>query len=337
MFKLKEKAKVTVGLDIGNSSVKVVQLQAISGVGQRELLSFDIKPIKNQERSSIVQAIKEVLETAQINTKVVNTSVSGQSVIVRYIQLPKMTKEELINALKFEAAKYIPFSINEVIYDCQILEDGTKQDKMRILLVAAKKEVIEERMQLLKEASLSPSIIDVDCFAIINSFKLVSQENKGVIAVLDIGADMTSINILRDNIPYFNRDLNIGGNDLTKSIIKEFEIKPEDAEGFKHNPQERYGELINTIKPVLDNLCREIHLSFNFCESQLGVTVHKIFLTGGTAKFKGIDKILNSILGIDVEIWDPTQILQINPALPKERLSAVGPLLTVCVGLALRG
>ncbi|MFH1458898.1 MAG: type IV pilus assembly protein PilM [Candidatus Omnitrophota bacterium] len=346
MLKLKElfsksskvKTNLSVGLDIGNSSIKVVQLRTIPSTQEKELIKFDICPFKSRDKKGITDAIKSSFGCAQITTNIVQTSVSGQSVIVRYIQMPRMSKVELANALKLGLGKYIPFNVNEVNYDFQILDTANKADKMmRVLLVAVKKEVVQERIDVLKEAGLIPIVIDVDSFAIVNSFQLVSQENKGIIAVLDIGADVTSTTILVDNIPHFNRDVLIGGNHLTKAIIQEYDMSIQEADDLKHNPQTRYGDLIAAIRPVLDLLANEMHLSFNYCESQLGGSVRKIFLTGGTAKFKGIDKVLNSILGVDVEIWDPTRILKINEALPKDRLMDVGPLLTVAVGLALRG
>ncbi|MCG2711544.1 MAG: type IV pilus assembly protein PilM [Candidatus Omnitrophica bacterium] len=337
---VKPKARVSIGLDIGNSSVKVVQLLMQPGSLLKELVSFDIQSFKSSKGTDILQAVKKSLANAQISTKLVNTSVSGQAVIVRYVQMPKMTREELMKALKFSLGKYIPFNLNEVNYDFQILGEGGEGKglkTMKVLLVAVKKEVIEERIKILRDAGLTPRVIDVDSFAIVNSFKLVQKENKGIIAVLDIGADITSTTILRDNIPHFNRDIPIGGRQLTKAIIDEFEMTEEEANDLKHNPKDRYGDLINAIRSVLDSLTSEIQMSFNYAESQMGGSVQKIFLTGGTAKFKGIDKVLNSILGIDVEVWDPTRILQINPDLPKARLIDAGPLLTVSIGLALRG
>ncbi len=337
---IKPKAKLSVGLDIGNSSVKVVQLLTQPGSLFKELVSFDIQRFKSSKSADITQAVKKSLENAQISTKSVNTSVAGQAVIVRYVQMPKMTREELLKALKLGLGKYIPFNLDEVNYDFQILGDGGEgkgQKMMKVLLVAVKKEVIEERIKILQDAGLTPGVIDVDSFAIVNSFRLVQQENKGIIAILDIGADITSTTILRNNIPHFNRDIPIGGRHLTKAIIEEFEMTEEEADDLKHNPKDRYGDLISAIRSVLDSIASEIQMSFNYAESQMGGSVQKIFLTGGTAKFKGIDKVLNSILGIDVEVWDPTRILQINPDLPKERLIEVGPLLTVSIGLALRG
>lgn len=336
----KPKPSTAVGLDIGSSSVKVVQLLSQPGSLFKQLVSFDIQSFKSSKSADVSLAIKKALENANITTKMVNTSVSGQAVIVRYVQMPKMTKEELLKALKFGLGKYIPFNLDEVNYDFQILGDsgeGRGQKMMKVLLVAVKKEVIEERIKILQNTGLTPGVIDVDSFAIVNSFQLVQNENKGIVAVLDIGADITSTTILKNNIPHFNRDIPIGGRHLTKAIVEEFEVDEKEAEQLKHDPKDKYGDLINAIRTVLDSIASEIQMSFNYAESQMGGSVQKIFLTGGTAKFKGIDKVLNSILGIDVEVWDPTRILQINPSLPKERFVNIGPLLTVSIGLALRG
>ncbi len=336
---VKQKPEFEIGLDIGNSSVKVVKLCSKPNSKLKELISFDVQKFNRPANSdSIAAAIKTALKNAEITASNVNTSVSGQSVIVRYIQMPKMTKEELDKALKLGIGKYIPFGVDEVNSDCQILDDSDKKSKMmRVMLVAVKKEIIKERIDTLAKAGLKANIIDVDSFAIVNSFQLVSQGNKGIIAVLDIGADITSTTILKDNVPHFNRDVPIGGNNFTKAIIEEFEMTVEEADELKHNPQTRYGDLITAIRPVIDALADEMQLSFNYCESQLGGSVHKIFLTGGTAKFKGIGKVLSGILGVDVEIWDPTRILLVNESVPREKLIETGPLLTVAIGLALRG
>jgi len=335
---LKPKANVCVGLDIGNSSVKIVQLEVDPKTKEKQITGFDISRFKSSKKDDIVKSLKEAVRGANIANTAVNTSVSGQAVIVRYIQMPKMTKEELTKALKLGVGKYIPFNLDEVNFDFQILGRDAQSDKMmRVLLVAVKKEIIQERINILKEAGLTPNIIDVDSFAIVNSFQLVRQASEGIIAVLDIGADITSTTILKENTPQFNRDIPIGGKHLTRAITEEFEMTDAEADLFKHEPGDKYGDLITAIKPVLDSLGREIHMSFNYAEGQLGGVVQKIFLTGGTAKFKGIDKILNSILGMDVEVWDPTKILKVHEGIEKERLMGIGPLLSVSVGLALRG
>ncbi|MCM8813455.1 MAG: type IV pilus assembly protein PilM [Candidatus Omnitrophica bacterium] len=327
----------SVGLDIGYSSIKLVQISRAGGSVRPELVNFSMKAIPSQDAKDLAPAIQEVIEAAGITTRAVNTSVAGQMVIVRYIQLPVMTRDELEKALRLNAGKYIPFSLEEVIYDFQILGAPAKNDKsMRVLLVAVKKEIIRQHLALLQGIGLEPHIIDVDSFAIVNSFQLVSQEKQGTIAVVDIGADTTTTTILLGNEPYFSRDIPLGGKNITEAIRSEFDLDVPQAEMLKMNPQDKYGDMVNAIKPVLDELCRELHMSFNYCEGQLGSAVQKLYLTGGTAKFKGIDKILHGMLGVETQVWDPTQILPIAAGLPKEKIQGLGPLLTVAIGLALR-
>ncbi len=302
-----------------------------------ELINYKISPFISNERKSLVEAIKTSMLESKAENRYVNTSISGQAVVVRYIQMPRMTAEELKKALTLGVGKYIPFSLEDVNYDFQILDEHNRAEKtMKVLLVAAKKKIVEERLSILRDANLIPYIIDVDSFSIVNSFQLMSQSTKGIIGILDIGADITSTTILRNDIPSFNRDIPLGGKHINEKIMEDFEISAREAEDLKRDPQRKYGELLNAIRPVLDSLARELHLSFNYCESQLGGSVQKLYLTGGTAKFKGIDKVLNSILGVDVEVWDPTQKLAVGQDVNRQLLAEAGPLLTVAIGLALR-
>ncbi|MBI4846708.1 MAG: type IV pilus assembly protein PilM [Candidatus Omnitrophica bacterium] len=334
---IKTVPEMSIGLDIGNSSVKLVQIGQNLSTKKSEIVNFSMAVFKAQTNKDIVAAIKNVIEDAKIRSDLVNTSVSGQAVIVRYVEMPRMANEELTKALKLGVGKYIPFNLDDVNYDFQILDPENKTKKMmKVLLVAVKRQIIQARINLLREAGLNANIIDVDCFATINSFELLNQKLGGIIAVLDIGADITNTTILINNVPYFNRDIPFGGKNITKSIIEEFEMTEESAMQLKHNPQEKYGEMINAIRPALDSFAKEIHMSFNYCESQLGSSVQKIYLTGGTAKFKGIDKVLSSIMGIEVEIWDPTNVLSLSEQVDKAKLVEAGPLLTVAIGLALR-
>ncbi len=332
---IKRKPREFLGLDIGSSSIKIIRLVREPSASVPRLDFYRLAPLTSNADPRKI--IKSILSEAGISGMRVNTSISGQAVIVRYVQMPKMTREELRKALKLGIGKYIPFSPEDVNYDFQTLETADKSGKnMPVLMVAARKEVIEERISLLRDVGLIPNIIDVDSFAVLNSFNLLSRQETGTVAVLDVGSDITSSTMLRDGMPFFNRDISMGGNALNKVIRDVFDLPASEAEEFKQNPGDRYGELITAVKPVLDSLCREIQLSINYCEGQMQGPVQKIYLTGGTAKFKGVDKVLNSILGLDVEIWNPLQSLVVSEELKIEELAKVGPLFTVAAGLALR-
>lgn len=336
MFKFGSlKEKTGVGLNIGSSSVSVVEL-----VKKNErffLLHFGVEPIKNTEdRTDLAEVIKKVIGDAGITSKEINSSVAGQEVIVRYIGLPQMTKEELDGAIKFEAEKYIPFNIDEVVLDCQIL-DKKPQSKMNVLLVAAKKSLIDNHINLIKQAGLTPVLIDVDSFAIINAFQMANPEQvTGTITLLNLGAQFSSINILKDNISCFTRDVLIGGNNISKAISEKLNVGLEEADRLKCNPEGRKEEISEIAKPVVENLLSEIQLSFDYYESQFEKGIDKAFVSGRASNFVGLVDTLKESLKLEITAWDPLKGLQISPGINREELSAVSNRLAVAIGLALR-
>ena len=218
------KKKQVIGLDVGTHSIKLVQLR---NTGKEwELLNFGIMPLEPEaivdgaimDASSIVEAVRNLLEMEKITTRNVVTAVSGTSVIVKKIKLPFMTEEELSESIEWEAEQYIPFDISDVNIDFQILEGGflpdeRDSDQMDVLLVAVKREKIDDYTNLILEAGLNPVIVDVDAFAIENSYELnygINEEE--IVALVDLGAAVMDINILKGGITAFTRDISLGGN-----------------------------------------------------------------------------------------------------------------------------
>ena len=233
--------KATVGLDIGSSIVKAVQLRR-SGKGI-ELEKFGIAEIypggdKKAAAESVrelkIAAVRKALQSANISAKQAITAVSGESIIVRYIQLPDMPEDELKNALKWEAEEYIPFHIDEVNIDSIILGKAGEGGKVDVLLVSAKKELVNEHIDLVRAVGLTPLIIDVDSFAFLNCFEVNYQPNPtDVIALINIGAEITSINIYIGGISRFSRDISIAGDTITTSIQSRLGISFVQAEEMK--------------------------------------------------------------------------------------------------------
>jgi len=330
----RKKPKKSIGLDIGNHYIKMCELAPKQG--KHYLSAFGIEHLDNDSRQAKVAAIKKLAGESGITTNKVNISVCGPSVIVRYILLPQMTRQQLENAIKFEAEKYIPFNIEEVTLNAPVLEENRQDGKIRVLIVAAKKPYIEDYIKLVEASGLEPQLIDVDSFALINSFLLNNpKQNENIIALLHIGANFTNINILKDKVSHFMRDITIGGRDLTKIIAEKLNMDMASAEEVKCNPQDRQEEIFSIITPALNNLLGEISLSFSYYEDQLERGIDKVFLSGGTSKLKGLDKFLSSNLGMEVVGWDPTANLRVNPALNQERLKSCLPMLSVAMGLAL--
>ena len=357
---IREKAEKSVGLDIGSFSVKAIELAR--GKNGYELVGFgcqdvgmprpapgsadkkDGKPTrpadkKGQDREAVVAAVRELWEKENISTTAVRTSLSGDSVIVRYIQLPRMSKQELASAINFEAEKHIPFKREEVAIDFQILEEVDQKDKskMKILLIAAKKEAVARRIALIKECKLQLEAIDVDSFALLNSFQaFLSEAHASVIALVNIGDRITNINMVKAGQPFFTRDISIGGSDVNRAMRVGLGLPLEKIEGLKHNLGERRDEVFEVISPVLENLAGQLHLSFDFAESQAGSQVDKVYLSGGGALLEGIETFLEKALGLKVEVWDPLKSLSVKPEMENEDLRSLSPRLAVSIGLAMR-
>lgn len=318
-----KKVQPITALDIGSSKVKA--LQVIHQNGSIRLLS-----------SGIGTTIEEAIKSLQISPKIANISVSGQSVIIRYIEIPKMSKEEVQSAIQFEAEKYLPFPVDEVILDCHILEGlldtpYTKETgKMRILFAACKKELIESHLKLLKGANITPQIIDVDSLALSNAF-IYNQAGidipEGVFALLNIGAKFTNIHILTKDNSYLIRDIPIAGDDITRIISEKFTIGIEEAERLKCNiVQDREKEIAYAIKPVVERIAEEIRLSFDFFENTYEGSINKIFASGGSCKLKMLIEFLNTQLNMEISMWNPLKFLNLS----------IQPEFGVAAGLALR-
>ncbi|HPN73462.1 MAG TPA: pilus assembly protein PilM, partial [Candidatus Omnitrophota bacterium] len=210
----------TVGIDIGSHSIKVAVL---SGSTEEPLLeAYNVRDFsKNAEKPDLAAELKAALAEIDIRPRNVNLSVGGPEVIVRFITLPKMTKEQLEAALVFEAEKYIPFSVKEVILDSVILGDAPEQGQMKVLLTAAKRAFVEERVKLLMDMGIRINFIDVNAFALFNAFVTSkAASNKNVFALVDMGHSVTSLLISVDEAPYFMRQIQIGGGDIDSLIAR---------------------------------------------------------------------------------------------------------------------
>ncbi len=307
LFSAKPKSETGLGLDIGSGTVKVVRL-----TGKGSSVSLDgvgVAGITEDTKAGVITAVKKASEEANVTTNRVVTGVSGQSVIVRYIRVPKMAEEDLSASLKYEAAKHIPFDINDVEMDFQVLDSAAKDTKtMEILLVAAKKDIINERLELLKACNLDTVVIDVNSFAIANAFEnalgSVFKKKDNALSLINIGTRMTSINILDNGVSKLTRDVDIGGADK------------------------------NIISPLIS----EIRKSFDYYESQApDKNISAIYLSGGGSQIPQINDIMHKEIGIKTHIWNAVSNLKISDDVPAEKIEKLYPILPVAVGLALRG
>ena len=235
-------SKSIIGLDIGSSSVKAVEISKKGKGKDFELTHLGVAPLPPEaivqgaflNSSAIVDAIREAVEKAKIKTKQVAAAVSGHSVIVKRVSLPAMTREELDEQIRWEAEQYIPFDVNEVNLDFQILDDEGGEGQMDVLLVAAKKDLIDDYVQVIGEAGLTPAVVDVAAFAVENSYEAnYDTEADKVVALVNIGAQVVNINVIADGVPTFTRDITSAGNQYTEEIQKALSISFEEAERIK--------------------------------------------------------------------------------------------------------
>ena len=342
-----KKVRSLIGLDIGTNCVKAVELTqagsdlVITGYGQSEILS----------EGSKADAILDVLHSNAFRTRRLATAVSGKSVIVRYLTMIQMSEEDLQNAIKFEADKYIPFDVEEVVLDCQRLEERAEgmasgalnENEMRVLLVAVKRTLVDDHVALIQGIGLTPEIIDVDSFALGNAFEVrsllspgVEQDDKAV-ALIDIGANKTNINILRGTTSFFTREIYLGGDDFTTAIAKRLGVEAHQAELLKRDPGENFEQLRQAVMPAIDDLGNEIHLSFDYFENQFDREVDEVYLSGGGSRLPILEEAFEKIFEKRTRSWDPTENLKINSeSVDVGKLKANGPQLAVAVGLASR-
>jgi type IV pilus assembly protein PilM len=348
---LSSKKKEAVGIDIGSSSVKLVELKETKKGYQ--LKNFGVAPLPSEaivdgvimDSGAIADAIRNLVTNLKVKVKDVVTSVSGHSVIIKKINLPVMTDDELAESIQWEAEQFIPFDINDVNIDFQIMTgaDSEDQGQMEVLLVAVKKDMINDYVTLLNQVGLNPVVVDVDSFAIENMFEVNYQIEEGeVTALINIGASIMNINILKSGVPAFTRDISMGGNQYTEEIQKRFSVSYEDAEMLKLGgdlPGVDSTEVGEIMKGVSDSVATEIQRSLNFfAATSITDQISKVYLCGGGSKVKGFIDILEDKVGLPVEFLNPFQNIYVNERYfdPDYIIKEIAPLAAVGVGLALR-
>ncbi len=323
-----------VGLDIGNFSVKVAELQKQSN--KFSLKGLGVSQIASKDNQGLVAAIQNAVKEAKLSTKKINASISPEGVIVRYLLLPSMSSEELNNAMNFEIERYAPFKKEDTVSDFQVLKEDAEKKNMKVLLVVAKKEFVENRTKLIEEAGLEPQVITIDSLVLKNSFELNYPDKRNLtVGLLNIGSKLTNLNIVKDNASYFMRDVQIGAENITNLLMEKLEISHEEAEKIKYEFKLLDQEKFKIIEPVLGNLLNEIYLSFDYYESEFGLVVDEVYLSGGSAKFSWLMEFLKENLGREIRILEPAKNLIIDPAVNPQRIAELSTSLAIPISLAL--
>ncbi len=343
------KKKDVIGLDIGCSSIKLVELK--EDKKGYKLQNLAISPLPSEaivdgalmDSVTIIDAIRDVVANSKTKTKDVVTSVSGHSVIVKKISLPFMTEAELEESIQWEAERYIPFDINDVNIDFQIFGVAPENpETMEVVLVAAKKDIINDYVSIIMEAGLNPVIIDINSFALENmlaiNYEIAKEE---AVAIVNVGASVTNINILKNNISAFTRDIFKGGNQTTEEIQRQLHVDHEEAERIKVGTKVDLASqpvIDNVLKAASESLAAEIGNSLDFFQSTTTYEkIAKLYLSGGGSKIKDFDITLQQQFGIPVEIVNPFKKVDYSGRnFDLEYLREIGPIMAVGVGLASR-
>jgi type IV pilus assembly protein PilM len=350
------KKKEIVGIDIGSSSIKLVEFKRTKkGLS---LVHFRMLPIPQEaivdgaimNAGAVVEALNELIAQEKVKTKDVATSVAGHSVIVKKIKVPQQSEQELEESIQWEAEQYIPFDISDVNMGVQILgSDEQDVGQMEVLLVAAKKDLINDYTSVLTEAGLNPVIMDVDAFAVENMF----EANYGVqdgqtILLANVGASTINLNILKNGISTFTRDISMGGNQFTEEIQKQLNVSYEEAESLKlggelGGPSETTDAVIpqevgGIIRSVSETLASEIQRSLDFfLATAADERIAKVYLAGGSSKVPGLPGVVETKLGISTEIANPFKSVEIDEKkFNVTHITEVAPSAAVAVGLGLR-
>ncbi len=342
--------KDIVGIDIGTSAVKMVRLRESHGV--YHLQNIGIVPLAPEtiidnaimDSPAIVAVIKGMLESMKVKSKRVATSVSGHSVIIRKINLPLMTEAELESSIQWEAEQYIPFDVSEVNIDFQIIGPDAKDPaQMNVVLVAAKKEFVNDYVAVFTDAGLEPVVMDIDCFALENMFDYNYGFVDGeVIALIDLGASATSVNILRGSTSVFTRDIQSGSSLLSHELQKKLALSRDDAERAKLGESNLADVDPDAVEGVLtdatESLIQEVQRSLDFFSATSSEErISKVYLTGGIAASRRMLEALQRRLDIEVESINPFRNITINEKVfDRDYLDAVSSMFAVATGLAMR-
>ncbi len=341
--------KQKIGLDIGSSSLKEAELRPLRKGGY-ELVSLGVEEISPEcivdgviiSKLPVSEAIGRIFRDQGIKNEQVMISISGHSVIVKKIGLPVQSDEDLAESIRWEAEQYIPFDITDVNLDYQVLGENTGTGNLDVLLVAAKKDKITDFSSVVKMAGKTPVLVDVDAFALQNAYELnYDPTDQKTVALLDIGANTMTINIVSGTDFLFTRDVGIGGQQYTEFLQKEFNLNFDQAQSLKHG-QDIDGldpaEVDRVIESVTEIICLEIQKTYDFFKSTTTVDhIDRMIVSGGVAHTKGLIEALTSKFEIPAEKFNAFQNIKYDPQkFPSSLIEDHAPDFAIAVGLALR-
>jgi len=342
--------KGVVGLDIGSSAIKLVELRERKP-GEFHLQRLGIEPLSPEaivdgsimDSSLVVDAIHSLNDQTKVKNTSYATSLSGHSVIIKKIQLPAMPEEELAESIQWEAEQYIPFDINDVRLDYVTLADGEPgRDTMEVLLVAVKRDKVNDYVSVISQTGKTPALVDIDAFAVQNAYEVnYDLDSRKVVALINMGAGVTNINILSRGTTVFWRDISFGGNQFTEALQREFNLSFAQAESLKRGESvDRYTPA--EARPVLDSvsteMASEVRKTFDFFSATSSEgPVDELVLSGGCALTPNLLQVLRERFEVPTELMNPLRKIHFKESdFNGDWLRSIAPMMAVAVGLGIR-
>jgi len=342
------KSKSLVGLDIGSSAIKLVELKEKKGgyqllkIGLESLSPEAIVDGSIMDSSMVVDTIQRLNAAQGVKNSNFATALSGHSVIIKKITLPSMSAEELAESIQWEAEQYIPFDINDVSLDYVPLSAVGGGDTIDVILVAVKKEKINDYTSVISQSGKNPVLVDVDAFAVQNCYEVnYDIEDGKVVALVNIGASVTNVNVLSGRQSLFWRDITFGGNQYTDAIQRELSLPFENSESLKRGQavgDQSVQQVIPILNSVSEDFASELRKTLDFFTATSGTdNVDEIVLSGGCSAVMNLESILRDKFGIPVEVMNPFKSITFNENdFNPEWISEVAPSMAVAIGLAIR-
>ena len=342
-------AKQCIGLDIGSSSVKAVQLRrkgsgwALQAFGMQPLVPQTIVDGTIMDQGAVADAIRQLWSRLKLKQKDVAIAIAGHSVIIKKISVPQMKPEELAVNIRNEAEHHIPFGRDDVEIDYHVTNMANTSGQTELLLVAAKKEVVSDYVQVVRDASLIPQVVDVAAFASQNGFELnYPLDPRETVVLINVGAAISNINIIRSGVSLFTRDVTIGGNAFTEEIQKQMGIAADEAEAYKvGGGQGEHGVVPQDVLKVMDGVSEVMAGEFQrsldfFLATTADANVTRIVLAGGSSKVTSLHRAIERRSRLPLEVVDSWKKIEIDDSLDRNYLSTHAPEALIAVGLAMR-
>lgn len=329
-----------IGLNIGRSNLVASEISwrenqpVLERCARRQLLPD----------RSLAEQVKSFFSEIGFKSKQASVSVKGQGVVIRFLSFPKMSRADFASSIRYEAEKYLPFSLSEVVFDYQIMSEAGAQSNedgatMSVVLVAARKTEIERLIQTVQSAGLKPDLIDIDILACANAFQHANPDAKNhCVGLIDLGATDSSLGILDKGMLVFSRDIAFAGADLTEAIHRKLNIPQKEAFEMQLKIDPNETSKTAALEEGLGRLFQEVKssITYYYNQHQTEAPLETIYISGGFSQLVILPKLLEKQLEIPVKTWNPTDQMTIGEGIDKNSLSELIPYLPISIGLAIR-